>query len=76
MSSPIKKNKEADLDNKTGAHIQASSPISQNIPILNIPNPGGSSSSKSPNVSSLSQKKDDLEVMVLDDDEEMENEVK
>ena len=82
MSSPDKRGKDADVQNMASPQIKASSPINQSIPILNIPNPGGSSSSKSPDISSPSQKStknsgnsEEPEVMVLDDDEEMDNEV-
>ena len=82
MSSPDKKSKDADVQNMASAQIKASSPINQSIPILNIPNHGGSSTPKSPNMSSPTQKSaknsgnsDEPEVMVLDDDEEMDNEV-
>ena len=81
MSSSAKKASAGDSPSTTGNQMKASSPINQPIPILNIPNPGGSSSSKSPDVSSSSQevgksrRNDDPEVMVLDDDEEMDHEV-
>lgn len=81
MSSSNKKGIAGDSANTTGSHIKASSPINQPVPILNIPNPGGSSTSKSSDVSSSSQevaknqRNDEPEVMVLDDDEEMDHEV-
>ena len=82
MSSPDKKGKDTDVKSMASSQIKGSSPINQSIPILNIPNPGGSSSSKSPDISSPTHKSaknsgnsDEPEVMVLDDDEEMDNEV-
>ena len=65
-------------DNHSGGVPSTNPPV----PILNIPNPAGNSSSKSPHpvVSSSTESAqyrdpDEPEVMVLDDDEEMENEV-
>ena len=78
MSSPVKKGYGGDSSSPAGAQIKASSPINQMVPILNIPNPGGSSTSKSPDLSSSAQetkKVNEPEVMVLDDDEEGDHEV-
>ena len=82
MSSPIKKGYGGDSSSPAGAQIKASSPINQMVPILNIPNPGGSSTSKSPDLSSSVQettknqgRSNEPEVMVLDDEEEGDHEV-
>ena len=72
-----------DSPTKPGSNPKTSSSINPPVPILNIPNPGGSTSSKSPNpvVSSTSVEAaqnrdgDEPEIMVLDDDEEMDTEV-
>ena len=80
MSS--KKNIDGDSPSKGGNHHMVSSPINPTVPILNIPNPGVNSTSKSPNSNvsssnevSQSRNVDEPEVMVLDDDEEMDPEV-
>ena len=82
MSSPVKKGYGGDSSSPAGAQIKASSPINQMVPILNIPNPGGSSTSKSPDLSSSVQettktqgRSNEPEVMVLDDEEEGDHEV-
>ena len=78
-----KKNFDGDSPSKGGNHQNVSSTINPPVPILNIPNPGVNSIAKSPNstVSSsngVSQNRnaDEPEVMVLDDDEEMDPEVR
>ena len=82
MSSPVKKGYGGDSSSLAGTQIKASSPINQMVPILNIPNPGGSSTSKSPDLSSSAQettknqgRSNEPEVMVLDDEEEGDHEV-
>ena len=77
-----KKNMDGDSPNKGGNHHNVCSPITPPVPILNIPNPGANSASKSPN-STLSSSNElarnrnveEPEVMVLDDEEEMDPEV-
>ena len=82
MSSPVKKGYGGDSSSPAGTQIKASSPINQMVPILNIPNPGGSSTSKSPDLSSSAHettknqgRSNEPEVMVLDDEEEGDHEV-
>ena len=69
-------------ESKSGSRLKGSPTINPPVPILNIPNPGGSSASKSPQPvvsstveSSQHRNPDEPEVMVLDDDDEMDAEV-
>ena len=73
---------DGEATSQSGGHLKGSSSINPPVPILNIPNPGGSTSSKSPHpvvsssVEALQNRDtDEPEVMVLDDDEEMDTEV-